>query len=382
MIEPEINSKVEDLKPLTSLRFVAAMMIVIHHAQGYFSWPFIAGAPATLVHGVSFFFVLSGFILTHVYTSKPFPGYPAFMRARFARLWPVHVFALLVLVIFMRPDSITFDGHGIFNKWVVLGFNLTLTQAIMPFTSYAFSWNAVSWSISTEAFFYLAFPLLLVNIRRTWHWKLLGAALVAGAMILVLKAFSLPPYAGINEISIESATYTNPLIRGFEFCLGMATWVLWDRYIRRARWPSYVWTALELTVLAIIVFWLGKGFLAVHAHIKMVTFTLLFERAGSAWLFAILIAVIAAGRGIVGRILSERPLVVLGEVSFSIYMLHQILLKFFFVWLPRDAVSPLMFFSALLFIASGSYLMIEKPAQRFLMKKRAPTAPVPTPAQL
>ena len=379
---PERDRKIADLAPLTSLRFVAAMMIVVHHIKLYFPWSWSVDAPATLVHGVSFFFVLSGFILTHAYTSQPFPGYRQFLWKRFAKLWPLHVFALLMLVTFVRPDSITFDGPGIFSKWVQLASNLTLTHALMPFTSYAFSWNGVSWSISTEAAFYLAFPLLLVNIRSTWHWKLIGSALVAGAMILVLKAFHLPAYGGINEVSLESATYTNPLIRGFEFCLGMATWVLWDRYVRGSKLPAHIWAAIEVAVLAVIVLWLWKGFFVLHAHIHWVTILLLFERAGSCWLFAALIAVIASGRGAIGQLLSYRPLVFLGEISFAVYMVHQILLKFLGGWLPAGTVTPTMFFAALLFIAAGSYLMIERPAQRFLIKKRAPAVPIATPVHL
>ena len=115
---------VEDLKPLTSLRFIAAMMIVLLHAQQYFAaqWTWLSLVPGAAVHGVSFLFVLSGFILTHVYRSRPFPGYGRFILTRFARLWPIHVFALLVLVTFVRQDFITFDGPDIFSKWVVLAY--------------------------------------------------------------------------------------------------------------------------------------------------------------------------------------------------------------------------------------------------------------------
>jgi peptidoglycan/LPS O-acetylase OafA/YrhL len=86
--------------------------------------------------------------------------------------------------------------------------------------------------------------------------------------------------------------------------------------------------------------------------------------------FAILIAVVASGRGVVGLILSNRVLVYLGEISFSIYMLHLVLMKIFaFSFVPELPVTPLMYFSALLFLASCSYFMIEKPAQRLLKSR-------------
>src|SRR5579863_1388808 len=91
---------VENLPALTSLRFVAAMMIVFWHCAGAgMPWPWLRYAPASLVHGVSFFFVLSGFILTHVYRSRGFPGYKRFVTLRIGRLWPVHAVAIGVLLI-------------------------------------------------------------------------------------------------------------------------------------------------------------------------------------------------------------------------------------------------------------------------------------------
>ena len=71
---PARRVTVQDLPALTSLCFVAAMMIVVVHCGAInMPWPWLKHAPGTLVHGVSFFFVLSGFILTHVYRSRGFP---------------------------------------------------------------------------------------------------------------------------------------------------------------------------------------------------------------------------------------------------------------------------------------------------------------------
>lgn len=364
--------RVEELHPLTSLRFVAAMMIVLLHANLYFPWAWLALFPGTLVHGVSFFFVLSGFILTHVYTSKPFPGYAPFMRARFARLWPVHVFAICALVTFIRPDSITFDGPGIFDKWVQLAFNLTLTQSAMPYESYAFSWNSVSWSISTEMFFYLAFPLLLVNIRQTWFWKLAGAAAMVLAFLVAASLAHIPMAGPLNEVTVSSLLYTNPLVRGFEFCLGMGTWVVWDRYVKHLRLSVHAWTVLEALAVLLVYAWLQWGYK--HVAIRLPGPSALgtwFGVAGSCWAFAILIAVMAGGRGAIGHVLRQPIFVFLGNISFSIYMLHQILFKFFVGWLPAGVTTPTMYFGALLFGAAGSYLMIERPAQRWIMQRIA-----------
>lgn len=89
----------EKLNPLTSLRFVAAMMIVVYHAQSLLPWLDIAWLPRAVIQGVSFFFVLSGFILTETYIKRPNVTYRAFMRSRLAKLWPLHVASLLALII-------------------------------------------------------------------------------------------------------------------------------------------------------------------------------------------------------------------------------------------------------------------------------------------
>lgn len=347
-------------------------MIVVWHSVMFYPW--FAGVPSFLTHGVSFFFVLSGFILTHVYTSKKPSGYFGFIRDRLARLWPVHIFALCFLVMFVRPDAITFDGEGLFAKSVQLALNLTLMQSIFPFDKIMFSWNAVSWSISTEVFFYLAFPFLVIGIRKNWAIKLLVAIFISTAFVFAMTAFSKTQTGQEVGINMFYAAYSNPLFRGVEFVLGMSLWVVWDKYIRNYEASYLVWSAVEIVAVLFAAWWICYG--AEHAISYLGDFEsprLMANTMGSAWVFAILIGAVASGRGVVGSILSNRVLVYLGEISFSIYMIHQVLLKVFAYSFSKDLqVTPLMYFSALLFLASASYLMIEKPAQRLLRSNKKP----------
>lgn len=347
------------------------MMIVAHHAPALMQWDWLPHMPASMVHGVSFFFVLSGFILAHVYSSKQISSYGSFIRARFARLWPVHAFSLILLVLLVRHDSITFDGPGMFDKWVVLGFNLTLLHSMFPFLAYTFSWNAVSWSISTEMFFYFAFPLLIVNIGRNWHWKLLGAALLAIIVIAAQAAAGWP----ITSDSIEMATgafgtYPNPLVRGLEFCTGMATWVLWNRHLRPLKLSVLAWSVLEVIAVMLCVGWIGAAFVWAVPFLSPRAL-LWYGPCGSFWVFAVLIAIFASGRGVFSRALSVRPLLFLGDISFSIYMVHQLLMKAFVTSFNWADVPALVFFGILLALASASYLLVEKPGQRLLLGKAA-----------
>jgi peptidoglycan/LPS O-acetylase OafA/YrhL len=79
---------IRELKALTSLRFFAALMIVAHHMRGYLDPVWLQFAPDSLVQGGSFFFVLSGFILTHVYRADRDLKVAGFISLRLARLYP------------------------------------------------------------------------------------------------------------------------------------------------------------------------------------------------------------------------------------------------------------------------------------------------------
>ena len=125
------------LPALTGLRFVAAAMVfVLHSMPQPEKW-------LSLDQGVSFFFVLSGFILTYIYPDLPdFAAVKRFYVARAARLWPLHLLTMLLVV-----------GVGGIRSFETLALNALLLQAWMPVQRIYFSSNPVSWSISTEASF-------------------------------------------------------------------------------------------------------------------------------------------------------------------------------------------------------------------------------------
>src|SRR6266446_3820239 len=143
------------IKCLTSLRFFAAAMIVVFHSVNAFRIWDNTKIPYPLAQGVSFFFVLSGFILTYVYPSlKGGHGIRDFYVARIARIWPAHFVAFLLLLLLIPSGGWVWKGE---HLWEIGITNLSLVHAWIPVASYYFSFNSVSWSISTEAFFYLAF---------------------------------------------------------------------------------------------------------------------------------------------------------------------------------------------------------------------------------
>jgi peptidoglycan/LPS O-acetylase OafA/YrhL len=363
---------IEDLKPLTSLRFVAAMMIVLQHATQYFPWAqTVSGLP--LAQGVSFFFVLSGFILTHVYSKKK-TTYGNFIWARIARLWPVHIVTCLMVLTLIRPDSQQLPGTGLFSPWLALASNLTLTQSLIPFQLYTFSWNSVSWSISTEMFFYLAFPFLFVNIERTWHWKL---AICAGFIVvyhLVVSLAGIPPASGFKELNASFLTYASPLFRGFEFVLGMSSYVGW-RWLSRLKMTVTMANLLEVAAVLIVAGWYywAKNALAPLLQWSL-TFSLWYSTCGACGIFAILIVAFASGKGLIGRFLSLRAFVWLGEISFALYMVHQILMKWFYLKNLEGKMEPasiVLVIGACIFSAAILHHLVENPARKLFLWGRA-----------
>src|SRR6476619_697205 len=115
-------------------------MVVAHHYFG-----FKAG-----YSGVSFFYVLSGYVLTLNYRDKvgTWSGRWHFWWKRVARIYPLHVLTLVISI----PIALSRTG------WLV---NLALLQSWVPKASFYSSFNAPAWSISNEAFFYATFPALL-----------------------------------------------------------------------------------------------------------------------------------------------------------------------------------------------------------------------------
>jgi len=371
---------VQDLKPLTALRFFAAAMIVALHATNYFPWA--AGAKGLpLEMGVSFFFVLSGFILTHVYSQRRV-GFARFLATRLARLWPVHAVTCAMVLLFIRADSQQLPGTGFFDPMVVLGFNLTLLHALVPFQIYAFSWNSVSWSISTELFFYLAFPALLVGIGRNWPWKLAACAAIILAFEGIAAAFGIPAGAGPTELNLFFMAYASPLFRSFEFVLGMAAHGAWlaARHWLTKKNRATVCEALALALTIATMLGIASISMSVRNILPAMAFWV--TTGGACFAFALLIVAFADGRGVLGRLLSTRPLVWLGEISFALYMVHQILMKWIFIQQlegKMQPAGPLLVMGACLLAAATLHHLVELPARqallRLLLRQKRAVAP-------
>ncbi|HWU61511.1 MAG TPA: acyltransferase [Ensifer sp.] len=288
----------QNLKPLTALRFFAAMWVV-----GFHFWPDLGLAMPAIVGkgylGVELFFVLSGFILSHVYLERFKDGtfhYGEFIWARLARIYPVHIAILLGLGLLMAGLAVVGIQAG--DKllvWSSLPAQLTLTQAwgLAPHGG----WNHPSWSISAEWFAYLTFPVFAFLMVRMWNRPRLAVGLAAIFLIALYIGFG-----SVAGFDLTRATILWGALRIVPcFALGCTLWLLWRSGAIRSRAGAF---GLSVGALAVLVASTSFGlpdFVSVLACGGIILGLGALARNGSA-------------------ILSAPWLVYLGEVSFAVYM--------------------------------------------------------------
>jgi peptidoglycan/LPS O-acetylase OafA/YrhL len=352
----------KDIKALTSLRFLAALMIVVVHAHAAFpvAWPM--RAPNSLVHGVSFFFVLSGFILTHVYHGRLDVTYGRFLLQRFARLYPLLFASILFVLLALPAREIPIDGGGI-GPFVL---KVLMLDSLVPTGAVQFSWNGVTWSISTEMFFYAAFPFLLKNIFTEAPKTLALAALIAIAVYLIGQLCDLPVLGRANDdVTLYQLGYANPLVRGFEFVLGMAAYVGWKRWVEPLTLGPLAWAAVEACLVIALLLWMGLAVDAVAPRL-ITPLRLWFDTSGSCWLFALLIMAFASSRGPAAMLSGWRPFVWLGEISFAIYLFHQPVMHSLAYHFGPDLPIAVIF-GVVIAAAAAAHHGLEIPARRYIL---------------
>src|ERR1700733_3795176 len=174
------QSAVSQLPSLTALRGLAALWVVLfHYTALYFPRLDMTGHSSLIGKGylaVDLFFMLSGFVMTHVYyrafCESVRENYRNFLVARVARLYPLHVVVLLLFVATaLLVQLLAYASTGTAEGIPLTG-TRSLTAAIanlfmlQGLSAEHLSWNYPSWSISVEFMAYLAFPLILPTVWR------------------------------------------------------------------------------------------------------------------------------------------------------------------------------------------------------------------------
>jgi peptidoglycan/LPS O-acetylase OafA/YrhL len=362
------------LPALTSLRFFAALHVFLFHlyAIKILVLPGIFGSLALIGYvGVSLFFVLSGFILVYVNSGREMRA-GRFWRERFARIYPAYLFSLLLtapgffyvclkLKHLHIPFFAWFETHVLACSMLVP----TLLQAWIP--QAALAWNPPAWSLSVEAFFYVLFPFLLPRILRMSNQSLrllLVACWVASLGMSVAYCVIQPdgvarPTDEMNNLFWLNALKFTPLVRLPEFVLGACSGVLFLRGAIPRQWAGRLVGGAAI------------GLLTVVALSGRIPYPIL-HNGLLAPVFAALILGLAMRPSWMSW-MEFKPLVVLGNASYSLYLLHSFVLSSYFTPLGvLRSPGPVGWIIGLLLpflIALFVYRFIEEPARRWLRPK-------------
>jgi peptidoglycan/LPS O-acetylase OafA/YrhL len=340
-----------DLRALTTLRFLAALWVVLYTAWPHLDVGFVPVAVTKGYLGVETFFILSGFILSHVYLEaageKRF-RYGGFLWARLARVYPLHLvtlFGMIGLGVAATAAGMSIDGS--LTNWRDLPAHLTLTHAWGLASSSAF--NHPSWSISAEWAAYLGFPAFAFVAWRLRGRPVLATALAAGFALGLYAVFEF-----LAGYSLTEATFRWGALRIVPcFALGCALYLIHRRGGVPFAGPVALVSGAAVLVSASLGLWDAITVLAAGGLILGLG-SLENSRAGA---------------------LGSKVGVYLGEISYSIYMVCAPVLLLttnaaarltgaddkqfhLLVWLGLVAAIPVA--------AMVTYHLVERPARKAL----------------
>lgn len=352
----------------TSLRGIAALLVVFYHLQFgaafRFSWETATPFFDKGYLWVDLFFILSGFVIAYSAQADErapyrWPEIKSFWIARFARIYPLHLVCLLALLgiklafAVLGPligKQLVDPDQWSTNSWLNFFEQLFLLNA-WGLTGRV-GWNIPSWSISAEMFAYLLFPALAALLVRGGR----------GAMLLIVAA-ALAFYGWVaatdGDLDIVKGLAIARCLTGF--AIGMILFLLRARI---ARLPDGVLGLLQFAALAFVLPTLLFGLNDVIAIPG----------------FILLVAATWTDRGWLAKPLALRPLIWLGEISYSVYLVHVVLLAPWVSMAPGplaklglspETIRALVIASALILVlsvASFTYRFVEQPARKAIVR--------------
>lgn len=381
-----MNSGNKQIIPILDLfRLFAALLVVLVHYEIIFGEFVIYGSLGTTA--LSWFFVLSGFIITYSYPRlDTVSDFKRFYIHRFIRIYPVYFLAVSVSALFVaigfntlgdqfftevrRPFEISYDLPD--NKdnsfWVSTALrHLTFTQSVSSIETLKLVFNGPLWSLVLEIYFYLAFPFLLFIIKPIKTMGKIVLALVSGYLLqFMLIQYFLPDVESYDVMNLNVAVYTNPAIRGLEFLFGMLLYKAFVLLPPITLSQKLNWMPLLASIIVyVLVNVIGEEFIPYQYSmfffaVPIVTI-LVFTLARSHWY--------PSGN-------ANKFCLWAGGVSYVLYCFHWPLMEMIQLWnlFPQALDFPFhlsLLIVVLLAVSHAIYKWIETPVRKLLYRKLA-----------
>jgi peptidoglycan/LPS O-acetylase OafA/YrhL len=361
-----------NIPSLTPLRGIAATIVAVFHFQ-IFILRFLSKMQVYVFEKgylmVDLFFIMSGFIILHVYQNEfsqkiTFKGFKKFIVGRFARIYPLHFLTLFLLVALFFIKH--FEPGGFYSPKTIIH-HVFLLQSF-PLNN-DLTWNIPSWSISAEWWAYLLFPFLCWVLFK---YKRFGFYVIASGTILLYISllFFLPvnnsAAAEIPQRYNLNIAFDYGFVRGIAgFMTGMLLYKVYQSH-----WVKKFFNSdfLGIPYLLLVLF-------AFYKNIPDIFFIPA---------FSLLILFLSCNTGKLAAAFNNRVLHFMGDVSYSIYMVHFLFIIFlqmlsYSLGYGYQTVNALtsfecIYFTALYILAviglsAISYYLVEKPARKFIHKK-------------
>ncbi|MCX7358424.1 MAG: acyltransferase [Alphaproteobacteria bacterium] len=359
-----------ELKPLTSLRFIAAFWVLLYHFKDHLGLGMGQfGLVADGYLGVDLFFTLSGFILAHVYLTSFEDGrfgYGGFLKNRIARVYPMHLAALGAMLVLFAGAAILGVGESNPDAFRLSDLPAHLFMVHAWGTTPTVGWNFPSWSISAEWLAYLLFPLVAGLVLKAKRWS---GAFAASALALCLFSFWAldnlsAVFPGVGQNFSQMTAQIGALRILPSFLLGVALYAFGREH---AAPKSWAWP-----IVAVSAGW-------------VVAVTTLGWWEGLTWfgLAGLLYGLAETSRHGVDAPMSGRVFVFLGAASYAMYMIHLPIDIVWFHALEKFGVTETSdlalrvgamvgVFVVCIVASMVAYLVIEEPARKWVRKLELP----------
>ncbi len=348
------------IESLTFLRFCAAFVVLTYHWAGgtVLKQPYLEilnKGPAM----VTFFFVLSGFVLAITYIDRDMDRCYNFYVARVARIAPAYIAAFLIIIPF------TYGEYTGFNVDVAVVLHLLFLQAWVP--HYAVTLNMAAWAISVQMVFYLIFPFIFPLMRQR-HLSTASVLMAAMALYLISQAgliglMNMESFGGPGSAVNEFIRF-NPLSHLCSFVLGIAG-AIW--FLREQAFKDQNRNGLipMLIVGAVIVFVLNNE----SWILGKLPLVLPVESSIYAPLFLAFILIVANSNNFLVSAMGRGPFLALGNASYGFYIYQFPVIFVLYSGLQitsyLDANQAFaILFASLLILSLLSHYYFERPALR------------------